>query len=153
MANELSNYIVDVPIHTKIADIEKKMSELPKEKLVERIQATTTELVKLQYMMREYSVYEWYEKLGEKQKELHDFFENRASDIKNTVDKKYNWVVLSDREIESSVNIKDIKKYSKDDDIWIGFLTNSKKVEKAVKEFTELRLKGMLFVPLFSVSK
>jgi hypothetical protein len=153
MADALANYIVDVPIHTKINDIRQKVTDMPKEKLVERIQATTTELVKLQYMMREYSVLEWYEKLGDRQKDLHDFFEKHVGDIKAQAGSNYNWVVLSDKEFKSEKHIKEIKRFDEDIDVWVGFLTTSKKVEKATKDYSDLKLQGMLFTPLFSVSK
>lgn len=152
MADELVNYIIDTPIHTKIEDIRKKTVNMPKEKLVERIQATTTELVKLQYQMREYSVLEWYETLGTRQKKLHNFFEEHVDELKKQSDGN-NWVVLCDKEFEPSKIIKGFKKFNDDTDVWIGFIPNAKKVEKVTKEYSKLRLEGMLYTPLFFVSK
>lgn len=150
-SDQLATYIIDTPIHTKVSDIRKKRDTMSKEKLVERIQAVTTELVKLQYTMREYSVLDWYDKLGDRQKVLHDYFEHHVEEFKKMAQPKhYNWIVLSDREIEPYKHIKDIQKYN---DFWIGFVSNIKHVEKATKEYSELRLNGMMFTPLFSDSK
>lgn len=153
MANELTNYIVDTPVHTKIEDIKKKMSDLTIDKLVERIKATTSELVKLQYMMREYSVLQWYEKLGERQKKLHGVFENNVESIKALVGEKYNWVVLSDTEIEVTEKIRNVSKFDDGGNVWIGFLETSNDVEEAIKTSVDDKLEGMLFTPIFSVSK
>lgn len=152
-ADQLAAYIVDTPIHTKISDIRKKRDDMTKEKLVQRIQAVTTELVKLQYTMREYSVLEWYDKLGDRQKVLHDTFEHHVEEFKKMAqqgDQKFNWIVLSDREF---VPTKHIKNYQTFNDIWIGFIANMKKVEKTTKEYSTQKLEGMMFTPLFSVSK
>ena len=60
--NNLVNKVVNEAIETPIAILKERIKETPKEQLVEKIQATTTELIKLQYNLREYSIVEWLRK-------------------------------------------------------------------------------------------
>lgn len=152
MSEQLANYIVDVPIYTKIADIEKKVATMSKEKLIQRIQATTTELVKLQYLMREYSVLDWYYSIGDRQKVLHGFFEENIDVIKKGAGSLYNWVVLSDNELTQDDRIIGSTKFDKDTDVWIGYLTSDVEVQQVVDRFSSenVDVNGILFTPLFS---
>jgi hypothetical protein len=151
MASELVHLISDTPILTKIADLEKMAIELPKNKLVEKIQAVTTELILLQFKMREHLILDWYTKLNDRQKLLHLFFEEKIDSIKRNA-KSNNWVVISDCWFESDSIVENIDKYN-DYDIWVGFIDTSDNVEKATCEYHNDELDGMLFIPLFSINK
>lgn len=152
MADKLANYIVDTPIYTKVDDIRKKTIDMPREKLIERIQATTTELVKLQYTMREYSILEWFDSLNDRQKALHMFFEQHAERFKKESNDK-NWLVLSDHDFEVVENITIKGRFDDNTDIWYGFIDNASDVEAISEEYYEMKLDGMLYTPLFSISK
>jgi hypothetical protein len=151
MASELIQHITDTPIMTKIADLEKMAIELPKNKLVEKIQAVTTELILLQFKMREHAVLDWYTKLNDRQKLLHLFFEENIDSMKLKANSD-NWVVISDTWFESENIVKNIEKYN-DHEIWVGFIDTSDNVEKATCEYHNDELDCMLFSPLFSINK
>lgn len=150
MTDKLVQHIVDAPIYTKISVIRKKLDDLPHEKLIERINAVTCELVKLQLQVREYAVLDWYDKLNPRQKAIHDFFEEHSQFFIDKAGTKYNWVVMSDKEFKGTRRVRDVKRFSDDVDMWYGY---SKKGEKAPDDFTDEQLEGMLFTPLFSVTK
>lgn len=152
MASELAKHVIDIPIMTKMATLKEMATHTPKESVVNKIQAVTTELVMLQYKLREYAVLEWYEnKLNDRQKELHNFFEKHIEPLKLKAQHD-NWVVLSDHKFKVTPYITNTDQYS-GNSIWYGFINNIKNVDNTTKEFNDTNLEGMLFVPLFSVNK
>lgn len=148
MSSTIVDDITKKPIQAKITDIRKNIESFPKEKLVERINKVTMELTMLQYRLREYATYEWYQKLNDLQKAMHDFYEEHYDEIK-LFSRGNNWVVISDREItESSVlNKRDM------DGFWFAYIPTMENVKSLIKEYTDDELEHLLFSPIFDVTK
>lgn len=144
MSDKITQQLIDHPVATKIADIRKMAEKNSKESIIDRLKATSAELLLLQYRMRELSVLEWYDSLCDRQKKIHDFYEKHCDYFKKAAG-NYNWVVLADYNIETMEMVE----YN---DMWYCYVSDTKHVEKITEAMTADELNGVLCTPIISMS-
>mgnify|MGYP000509168170 CR=1 FL=1 len=149
MSEKITQQIIDCPVTTTIADIRKMMEKHSKESIVDRIKATTAELLLLQYRMREYAILEWYDSLSERQQKIHMFYEKHYEEFKKRAGNN-NWVMLVDN-IDTIENVS-VSKFDDNVDMWICYVHDNDAVETIAATIGDIKHEGVMFCPMFSVS-
>ena len=154
--NQLVNRVVNQVIETPIAVLQEKVKETPKEEIIERIQAVTAELIKLQYTLREYSIVEWYEKeLDERRKHLHDVFERNRDFFKAGADGD-NWLAICNT-AKAPVNVKGFEKFlgTEADDqgpYWFAYFKDQEDLNKVIDDMRRRDTNKLLCVPIYKAN-
>lgn len=143
--DELSKKIVSDAVETPVAVILERCKEVPREQVVEKIQALAHDLLRLQYTLREYSVAEWYEKeLDDERRQMHDVFEEGRDMFKKQSNGK-NWLIMSSVPFPSDVG--HAKEYK--EKYYFVFAKTQNDVQEFLKRLPESFTNHILCVPLF----
>jgi hypothetical protein len=151
--NNLVNKVVNEAIETPIAILKERIKETPKEQLVEKIQATTTELIKLQYNLREYSIVEWYEnELDDRRKHLHDVFERNREFFKAGANGD-NWLAICNS-TKTPANVKGFEEFNGTDadnqgPYWFAYFKDPTSLNRVIDSMRKRDTNKLLCVPLF----
>lgn len=92
--SSIVNAVVNDTIDTPIAVLKERYKDVDPEDVVSMLNATISEMIKLQYKLRELSIIEWYDKLDDSRKHLHDVFERNREFFKAGAQSD-NWLALS----------------------------------------------------------
>ena len=151
--NKLVNKVVNEVIETPIAVLKEKIKETPREEIVDRIQAMTSELIRLQYSLREYSIVDWYDnELDDCRKKLHDVFERNRDFFKSGANGD-NWLALCGTS-KKPVNVKGFEEFlgtSGDNNgpYWFCYFKDAETLNKAIDMMRKRDTNKLLCVPLF----
>lgn len=132
-------------IETPIDVLRERVADEPREEIVKKLNAMYTEMVKLQYRLREYATVEWYDSLDDRRKNLHDVFEQNRDFFKKGADKK-NWLFLTDIEPK---HVKVEKIDHADKTYYFTFMEDTQSMEATIAKMRTREVNKCLCVPLF----
>jgi hypothetical protein len=156
--NQIVNHVVNDIIVTPIDVLIERAKTTTRGELIERLNATSAELIKIQYQLRELAVVAWYQEQDALRQHLHHVFERnieffKAGSVAGTKagDKYDNWLILSTKQ---SKPINDIEEFigGKLDDQGPYYFTYFKDQETMKPVIDSMRVRDqnkMLCVPLF----
>jgi hypothetical protein len=108
-------------------------------------------------------------KLSDRRKALYKFFEEHVEVIKTIAGDGHKWVVISDVAFYPDTNVRMVfqlntehavwfkspptidmdervdERWNVEDDLWVGYLSTIDCVEKAITDYSDVKLEGMLF--------
>ena len=151
--NQLVNKVVNDVIETPIAVLKERIKETSKDEIVQRIQAVTAELIRLQYSLREYSIVEWYDNgLDDRRKGLHDVFERNREFFKSGADGD-NWLALCGTP-KPPANIKGFEEFlgREEDDqgpYWFCYFKDAETLNRAIDKMRRRDTGKLLCVPIY----
>lgn len=93
LMEKLTRNTIDTPIDV----IKERIAKTPRADVVKELNATYTQLMRLQYNLREYAIVEWFNTLDSRRQELHYLFEKNREFFKCKANGS-NWLYLSDVE-------------------------------------------------------
>lgn len=145
---ELMEKLTVSAIETPIDVLKERVSETPRQEIVDRLNALYSEMIKLQYRLREYATVEWYDTLDDRRKHLHDVFEKNREFFKEGSGGK-NWLFLSD------VKPKHLTTETLDDEgeVYFTFFNDNETMNKALDNMRTREVNKCLCTPLFNVEK
>lgn len=138
-------------IETPIDILKDRIVKVPRQEIVDKLNALYSEIIKLQYCLREYAIVEWYNTLDDRRKRLHDIFEKNRDFFKQSSEGK-NWLFLSD------INSKDLSTKIFDDknsenEVYFTFFEDNETMKKALDNMRTSEVNKCLCTPLFNVNK
>lgn len=151
--NELVNKIVRDVIETPIAVLKGKVKETPKSEVIEKFNAITAELLRLQYTLREYSIVEWYEnELDDRRKHLHDVFERNREFFKAGAGGD-NWLAICNTP-NPPANVSGFEKFlgtAADDQgpYYFAYFKDQEALNKVLDNMRKRDTNKLLCVPIF----
>lgn len=152
--SNIVNKVVNEVIETPIAVLKEKVKDTTKEDILERIHAVTSELIRLQYSLREFSIVEWYDnELDDRRKHLHDVFEQKREFFKAGANGD-NWLAITNAD-KAPANINGFEKLEKQDDQGPYYFAYFKDTDALNVALTKMRTRDknkLLCVPLFKAS-
>ena len=151
--NQLVNKVVNEVIETPIAVLKERVKTTPREQVIEKIQAVTAELIKLQYTLREYSMVEWYDKeLDDRRKHLHDVYERNREFFKAGANGD-NWLAICNPS-KSPANVNCFEEFlgGESDDqgpYYFAFFKDAESLNKVIDDMRRRDTNKLLCVPIF----
>jgi hypothetical protein len=159
--NQIVNHVVNDIILTPIDVLIERSKTTTRGELIERLNATSAELIKIQYQLREMAVVAWYQEQDDLRQHLHHVFERHIDFFKagsvagvKEGDKPDNWLILSTQQTKP---IKGVEEFigGKLDDRGPYYFTYFKDQETMKNVIDKMRVRDqnkMLCVPLFKAS-
>lgn len=134
-------------IETPIRVMKEKIASESRQEVVNKLNALYTEVIKLQYRLREYATVEWYDTLDERRRRLHDVFEENRDFFKDG-SKGKNWLFLTD---VSPQRIKVDTMEHDGHEYFFAFFGETAQLETSLNGMRTREANKCLCVPLFHV--
>jgi hypothetical protein len=146
---DLMRVLTENAIDTPINVLKEKIALEPREEVETKLNAIYSEMIKLQYRLREYATVEWYDTLDDRRKKLHGVFEvNR--DFFKTGSKGKNWLFLTDT---APKRITTETMTDGDVDYFFMFFEDTSAMEDTLAKMRTREVNKCLCVPLFKATK
>lgn len=148
LANLMEKLTVQA-IETPIEVLKERISDMPREDVVAKLNAMYSEMVKLQYRLREYATVEWYDTLDDRRKGLHNLFEKNREFFKGGSEGK-NWLFISDvkpKHLSTEVFTDDGPDY------YFTFFADTDAMNKTLDKMRTREVNKCLCTPLFKVDQ
>jgi hypothetical protein len=142
---KLMQTLTENTIDTPIDVLKERVATESREEIIKKLNAMYTEMVKLQYRLREYATVEWYDTLDDRRKSLHGVFEQNREFFKKGSGEK-NWLFLSELKPEK---IEVERMDSGDQVYYFAYMIDTASMEADLASMRTRELNKCLCVPLF----
>jgi hypothetical protein len=136
-------------IETPIEVLKERIVVMPRQDVVDNLNALYSEMVKLQYRLREYAIVEWYDALDDRRKILHNIFEKNRDFFKNESGGK-NWLFIADVK-PKSIHTEVVK--DGNIDYYFTYFVDNDEMKVMLDKMRTREVNKCLCTPLFKVNK
>lgn len=145
--SSIVNAVVNDAIETPMSVLIERTEKCSKDEILERYRATMSEMIKLQYRLREYSIVDWYKnELDDLRRNLHDVFEKNR-DFFKAGSKGDNWLLLSNVNIE---RVNELEEFNDGENVYyFAYFSTQDKVNECIDNMRKKDTYKVLCVPLF----